>query len=103
MGQPLSPPLKLSAERGNVASPVMILMLKRANPLHTHRSHTCCETHTHTWLLGEDSTTQAVGEEQRNETEGLRSPRSLVLKTRGNKKPRVFSGNVDGKTGKKIT
>lgn len=76
MGQPLSPPLKLEAERGNVASAVMMLMLKRANPLHTHWIHTCCDTHTR--LLGDDSTTQAMGEEQRNESESVRSSRSCV-------------------------
>ena len=72
MDQPLSPPLKLLAERGNVASPVMMLMLKLANPLYTHTGLALALMHTQ--LPGNQPTTQAVGEdgraqEQRNETE----------------------------------
>lgn len=72
MDRPLSPPLELLAERGNVASPVIMLMLKLANPLYTHTGLALALIHTR--LLANHSTTQAVGEdgraqEQRNEPE----------------------------------
>ncbi len=63
MDRPLSPPLKLLAERGNVASPVMMLMLKHANPLHTHSGLALALIHTR--LPGNHFTTQAVGEDGR--------------------------------------
>lgn len=61
MDRPLSPPLKLLAERGNVASPVIMLMLKLANPLYTHTGLALALIHTR--LLANHSTTQAVGED----------------------------------------
>lgn len=63
MDQPLSPPLKLLAERGNVASPVTMLMLKLANPLHTHIGLALALMRAR--LRGNHSTTQAVGEDGR--------------------------------------
>lgn len=72
MGQPLSPPLKLLVERGNAASPVMIMLNSLILYTHTYWHRTCLDTHTATgWSLHHPGSGRGWerAQEQRNETE----------------------------------
>lgn len=94
MDQPLSPPFKLLAERGNVAGPILVIMLNLANPKHTHWPCTLLDIHTHREGVISTPPRQCFRGEWEHESS---SEMRLVVHTQ--KYPETFWGGVASGSG----